>query len=90
MDGAAGMAATESGMATAEAGVSAAETRVAAATAVTSSAMLRPNGHSEKESERRDGHQATHTDAIISPFSKNGSSFTNGAQRAGKRAGGRI
>ena len=70
------MPTTESGMSAAEAGVSTTKSAVAAATAVTSSAMLRPHRHSEEKRERRDGHQATHTRVIISPFFRNGGSFT--------------
>ena len=77
MHGTADMPATESDMAAAEASVPTTEPRVAAPTAVASSATLRPQGHRQEERERRDGHQATHTDAIISPFFKCGRSFTN-------------
>ena len=73
---------TEASAATAESCVPTAKARMAAATAVASSAMLRPQGHSQEKRERRDGHQATHTNAIISPFFKNWSSFTIGDEDA--------
>ena len=79
---AAGVTATESSMPTAEARVSTAETRMAATTAVASSAVLRPHGHREEDRERRDGHQATHTEAIISPIFQDGGGFTNSDENA--------
>jgi hypothetical protein len=40
-------------------------TRMAATkTAVTATSALRPHGHREEKRERRDGHQATHTQLL--------------------------
>lgn len=81
----------KSGVTTAEASVSATESGVApATTAVASTAMLRPRGHREEERERRDGRQATHTDAIISPFLECGRSFTIRDEDAEATAGPRL
>src|SRR5579859_129564 len=89
MYGTAAMPSTESGMSAAEASVAATKAAMAAATAVASSAVLRPHRDREEESERRDGHQATHTDAIISPFFTYGRGFTNSDECAGRPSGGR-
>ena len=69
---AAGAASGETNMAAAEA-VAAAEPDVPASATKVTTATLRPQRHGQGESERRDGHQATHTATrIISLEGKKG------------------
>jgi hypothetical protein len=64
------MAASAAAVATAKTGVPAPETAASmpASTTMAPAAMLRPQGYSQKERERRDEHQAAHIASIIGRF----------------------